>query len=282
MSDCKKCQALFLQAFYEELDTPKKQFFEDHLLVCERCKSEFKEMESTLNFTGKRVRPEPPKEFWDSYEERLAQRIEKEEVLKVESESFWKRLWRPFIFAPRWTFQAAAAIALIVVGVLIGRMIFSPSIPESQQASRQQGLVTPQRPGIELAQRSQGYIERSKLILLALVNFDPATEDPYALDLSLQKQVSSELIQEASVLKKELAESDQEQLQRLIANLEMILLQIANLESDNDFEAIELVKEGINRQGILMQINLSDLRRSRRGEKESMSLKPPSNKPKKF
>jgi len=278
MSDCKKCKSLFLEAYYGELDAQRKQFFKDHLLVCDKCQSEFIEMKSTLKFMSKRVRPEPPKEFWDSYEERLAQRIEKEETSEVERGSWWSKLADAFTLAPKWAYQAAAAVVLIVVGVFIGRMLFTPSASEIQQASQQPGVSAQQQPGTELVHRTQDYIERSKLILLALVNFDPATEDPYALDLPYQQRVSKELVQEASYLKRELAESDQERLENLIVDLERVLLQIANLESENDFEAIELVKEGVNSRGILMEINLTDLRRSIRRGKSSISPEQPSPK----
>ncbi len=270
---------MFLEAFYEEINAEQKHFFKDHLLVCEKCKSKFEEMKSTLQFMDKRVRPEPGKAFWDSYEERLAQRMEKEEILQAERESWREKYARIFTPVPKWAYQAAAAIVLIVVGVFIGRMIFTPSTPEIQQASRQPGIVSPQQQGIELVHRTRNYIERSKLILLALVNFDPATEDPYALDLPFQQQVSRELVQEASYLKRELAESDQERLENLIIDLERVLLQIANLESENDFEAIDLIKEGANSRGILMQINFTDLRRSFQKRNESMPSKRPSTKP---
>jgi hypothetical protein len=279
MSDCKKCQSLFLEAFYEEMNLEQKQFFKDHLSVCEKCKSKFEEMKSTLQFMGKRVRPEPGKIFWDLYEERLAQRIEKEEILQPERESWQKRFARTFTFAPKWAYQAAAALVLIVVGIFIGRMVFLPSTQEIQQASMQPGLATPQQPGTELVRRTQNYIERSKLILLALVNFDPATEDPYALDLPYQQQVSKELLQQTGLLRQDLAESKQRRLEGLIANLEMILLQIANLESENDFEAIELIKEGADNQGIMMEINLTDLRRSFQKRNKSMSSKRSSTRP---
>jgi hypothetical protein len=282
MSDCKKCQSLFLEAFYEEMNAEQKQFFKDHLLVCEKCKSKFEEMKSTLQFMGKRVRPEPGKIFWDLYEERLAQRIEKEEILQPERESGQKRFARTFTSVPKWAYQAAGALVLIVVGIFIGRMVFLPSAQELQQASQQPGLTTPQQTGTELVHRTQNYIERSKLILLALVNFDPATEDPYALDLPFQQRLSKELVQEASYLKRELAESDQERLGNLIVDLERVLLQIANLESENDFDAIELVKEGVNNRGILMQINLTDLRRSIRRGKSSLSPEQPSPKAQNF
>ncbi len=275
MNDCKRCQSLFLEAFYEELDASQKQFLKDHLEVCNECTAEFEEMKSTLQFMSQRVRPEPEKKFWDSYEERLAQRIEKEESVQVELMPWWKKLLSPISTVPKWSYQAAAALVLIIAGVFIGRMLFMPSTPEIQQAS--QPLT-----GEGLVLRTQNYIDRSKLILLAMVNFDPATEDPYALNLPYQQQVSRELVQEAILLKKELSESKQRRLENLIASLEMILLQIANLESENDLEAIELIKGGADSQGILMEINLTDLRRSFKKNNESRPFKQPLNKPHTF
>lgn len=280
MNKCKKCRSLFLEYFYGELDAPKKKFFDDHLSICEKCKSAFAEMEAVLRFTGKRVRPEPPEEYWDSYEERLAQRIETEEALPVGRKSFWEKLGRRFNAAPKWAYQAAAAVVLIIIGVIIGKALFSPPIPEVQLASQRPDLVIPQQPEMTLIHRSRDYIERTKLILLALVNFDPSTEDPYALNLPYQKQVSRELVEEADFLKKGLAESDQERLENLITSLEMILLQIANLESENDLDAIALVRDGINRQGILMEINLTDLRLFMNQGKEPVSPEQPLHKPK--
>jgi hypothetical protein len=280
MNKCKKCRSLFLEYFYGELDGPKKKFFDDHLSICEKCKSAFAEIEAVLQFTGKRIRPEPPEEFWDSYEERLGKRIETDEVSPVGRKSFWEKLARRFNAAPKWTFQAAAAVALIVIGVFIGRAFFSPSIRGVQLASQRPDIAIPQQPESTLIHRSQDYIERTKLILLALVNFDPSIEDSYALNLPYQKQVSKELVKEAGFLKKELAESDQERLENLIASLEIILLQIANLESENDLDAIAFVKDGINTTGILMEINLTDLRLFMKKGKESVSPDQSSHKPK--
>ncbi len=278
MSKCKKCLPLFLEYFYGKLDDSKKKFFEEHMSVCEKCQSAFAEMEAVLQFTSKRVRPEPPEEFWDSYEKRLARRIEKEEAAQVDHESFWEKLGRRFSAAPKWTFQAAAAVALIVIGVFIGRALFSPQVPGVQHAYQRPDIAIPQEPEAALIQRSKDYIERSKLILLALVNFDPSAEDPYALNLPYQKQVSQELVEEAGFLKKELAESDQERLENLIASLEIILLQIANLESENDLDAVTLVRDGINTQGILMEIHLTDLRLSMNRREKPVSTEQPSHK----
>ena len=258
MSDCKKCQDLFGDAFYEELNAEQKNFLESHIRVCEGCESEYNEMTSTLKVMEKRTRPELEQAYWNGYWNKLARRMEDEKTLTPKPESWW----RAFTFAPKWAFQTAAALLLVVLGIYLGKMIFSPSAPAVQQARQLPAVTSQAEPNVEFAQRAQNYIERSKLILLALINFDPETEDSYALDLPHQQQVSRELVREASFLKQGIADSDQRRLRDLIADLEVILLQIANLESENDLEAIELVKIGVDSRGILLQIHVTDFRQS--------------------
>jgi len=268
MNKCKRCRSLLLEHFYGEMDTEKQKFFAQHLSVCEKCQTRFEEIEAVLQFTGQRVRPEPEQEFWDTYEQQLARRIEKEEASRLGCESSIEKRKRQFSIIPKWAYQAAAAVALIIIGVFLGRALFSPRVPGVQHAMKQPDPATQLQPAATLVHRSQDYIERSKLILLALVNFDSSEEDPYALDLPYQKQISKELVKEAGFLKEELAKSDQERLENLISSLEVILLQIANLESENDLDAIELVRDSIDNRGILMEINLSDIRLStKKGKK---------------
>jgi len=261
MSDCKKCQDLFGEAFYEELNDEQKNFLESHIRVCEGCESEYNEMDSTLKVMEKRIRPEPEQAYWNGYWDKLARKMEDEKTLTPKTESWW----RAFTFAPKWAFQTAAALLLVVLGIYLGKTIFSPSVPGVQQARQLPTVASQAEPNVEFTQRAQNYIERSKLILLALINFDPETEDLYALDLPHQQQVSRELVREASFLKQGVADSDQRRLRDLIADLEVILLQIANLESGNDLEAIELVKIGVDSRGILLQIHVTDFRQSTKG-----------------
>ncbi len=262
MSDCKKCQDLFCEAFYEGLDAEQKNFLETHIAVCEKCESEYAEITSTLKVMEKRARPEPEKAYWNGYWNKLARRMEEEKSLAPKSESWWRDFFRAFTFAPKWALQTAAALVLVVLGLYLGKMIFSPSVRAVQQARQLPAVTSQVESSAEYIQRAQNYIERSKLILLALINFDPETEDPYALNLPYQQQVSRELVREASFLKEGIADPDQRCLQGLITDLEVILLQIANLESESDLEAIELVKKGVDSRGILLQIHVTDFRQS--------------------
>lgn len=257
MNDCKKCQDLFIEALYDELGGERKEFFKDHLLICEKCKSEYGKMAAALKIMSKRIRPEPGQAFWTGYADRLAKKMRKAKLALHSSESFRQTIIRILASVPKWAFQASAALFLVILGVFIGRMMFSPPASETRLAQQPPARESQ----IDVIHRAQNYIERSKLIILAMVNFDPKTEDPYGLSLPRQKQISKELVQEASFLKEKLEDTHQRRLLKLIIDLEVILLQIANLETENDFEAVELIKGGVESRGILLKIYLTDVRK---------------------
>ena len=103
----------------------------------------------------------------------------------------------------------------------------------------------------------------------------PSNEEAYSADLAHQKKVSRDLIQEASVIKPKLNDPRQRRLRELVSDLEVILLQIANLEAEQDQPEIEILKSGVDRKGLLLKINLEQLRLS-----NPKTEKPASNKKK--
>lgn len=261
MKECNRCRGLFVEALYDEAKSEDKAFLENHIARCPACAAEYKAMAETLRTLDTRVRPDPGLDFWDGYWDRIACRMEREQLDVRRPRPWRKRLSWIGSFAPRWAFQAAAAVVLIAIGIIIGRSVYSLR-PAPPDVARQ----TAQAPSVQSAAddpvlRAQNYIDKSKLLLLALVNHDPATEDPYALNLPFQKQVSQELVAQAGDLKSELKDPRQRRLRELVADLETILIQIANLESENDLEAVEIVKQGVESRGLLLKINLNEMGR---------------------
>jgi hypothetical protein len=261
MKGCKKCRGLIVEALYENLDPEAKERFEGHIRSCAGCAAEFKSLKETLENMDRRVHREPGREFWDGYWSRLSRRLEteKETALNETPGSAGSRLGRFAGWNPRWAFAAAAATALIAAGVFIGRSIFSPR-PNSFEAAQPEG----QAPAVQAAAtdpvlRARNYVDRSKLVLLALVNYSPSAASPYALDLSLQKQISQELVNQAGGLRSDLRGPGRRRLRELVTDLETVLLQIANLESQNDLEAAEFVKQGVECRGLFLKINLSEM-----------------------
>jgi hypothetical protein len=277
MNQCKQSKDLFDEALCKELNKEQKLFLENHLRQCPKCRSEFEETNAMLDFMKKRVRQGPGSAFWDGYWERLRDRMEKENLVHVKSEKSRKTFSQFFQFlnfSPRWVVQAAAALVLVVIGIFIGREIFPPSTTRGPGKPINQPPVLAARfePGTELYHRTQNFIDRSKVILLAMINFDPETEDSYVLNLPYQQRVSRELVQQAGGIKSQLADLDQRQLRELISDLEIILLQVANLESEPAISAIELVKNGVKIRGVLFKIQLTDIRQSTNKKRKSKRI----------
>jgi hypothetical protein len=256
MNECAKCRGLMAEALYDDLSPKDRAAFEAHLTRCGACADEYAAMTETRKMLYARERSDPGPEFWEGYWDRLEKRLDAEPAPRP------ARGWahRPFTFFPAWAFRAAAAAALLVVGIFIGRTLLRPPAPRVVRATPP--AVAPV-PGVEQASapvlRARDYFERSKLILLGIVNYDPGASDVYGLDLPQQKQLSRALVNEAGSLQNDLKAPAQKRLRELVADLETILVQIANLESANDLDAVELVKNGVAEKGIFLKINLTEM-----------------------
>jgi hypothetical protein len=76
--------------------------------------------------------------------------------------------------------------------------------------------------------------------------------------------MSRGLAAEAPALRKALDERGEKRLRALVADLEVILMQIANLESGQDLEGVELIKQGVDRKGLFLKIDVGRMGRESR------------------
>ncbi len=261
MDECQRCRQVFTDALYGRLDDSRRSAFETHLGQCDLCREEYAGLRATFQDMEKRERSEPDPAFWEGYWERLETRMHREKVLYQPRPSGLRRPsfeWLRFR-VPRWAFQAAAAVLLVVVGIFIGRMWLLPPSAGVPTAALTSGTTAAS--SLELASRTRNYVQRSKMVLMAIVNFDADAEDPYTLDLPYKQRLSRELVQEADWLKQGLADARQRRLQELVVDLEAVLLQIANLEASEDLSAIELVQTGVQSRGIFLKMHLAEVNR---------------------
>lgn len=218
-------------------------------------------MAATLQTFSHRERTEPGEKFWENYWDNLEYKLDAPEKSGFSVKLWWQQLWGRFQFQPQLAYRFAVGLALVAVGVLIGKFYFSS--PQTQQPYLTETLQLAELPAAKasLETRVNRYIDRSKILLLGLVNFDASEEDTYALGLPYQIKISRDLVHEAAYLKGELTDPAQMQLRELIADLELILLQIANLEIEQDLASIDVVKSGVDQTGILLKINLDKMER---------------------
>ncbi len=261
MNDCKKSRLLFDDAFFGELTGENKTFLNRHLETCPKCRAELDQNTTLLAAVTKKNKHEPHPDFWDNYTTNLHQRMQSEGHLKDSPPSPLRKIfdWLATYSVPTWALQSAAAVVLVIVGIVIGRFFFAPA-PIDQKDALLTAALSPRQQ--ETLQRTSRFIDRSRVILLAIENFDPETQSARAINLPYQKKISRDLVKQASLLKQELSETRRRRLEELISELEIILLQIANMDPGSEMETLQLVKGGQYIRGMLYKIRLNDLRRS--------------------
>lgn len=241
MNDCRRCRPLLAQAYYKELDATQQAWFDDHLKTCQDCAAEYREMVSVLEMMSRRTQQDPGEEFWNGYYARLQARM----AMPPKSVP----VARP-VFG-KWMLQAAAAIVFLALGLLIGKLYFSTPAPSI--------AVRTQLPREDV--RAARFLQRSQVLLVGMIHMDTSTTlNPG--ELSRQREISHELIHEASYLQGELKDPRERRLQQLVSELQVILTEIANMEDQSDLQAVEMVKSGVDRKGILLRINLEQMRSS--------------------
>ncbi len=258
MGKCRKIRLLFIEAADEVLNIRSRRRLERHLKTCGACASEFAGLKETIRMMKMRTRPDPGRDYWEGYGDRLAAKLGAASIDAPRAAARRRRLSTPGIFGrvPRWSYAAAAGLIILFVGIRVGQRIGpGGETAGSSGAARSE----PIRTNPVLAGQIKDYFNRSKIILLALANFDSAAEDPYALNLSYQKQVSRELVVRGRELESRLSGAEGRSYRGLIGDLKTVLAQIANLDAGDNVQAVEIVRNGVYLRGILFKISISEM-----------------------
>jgi len=220
----------------------------------------------------KRRVDDPGSEFWNSYYDKLTARMHAEETqfgLASRIHGRLENVKNLLLPSPRLVWQLGLGVLLVVAGVLFGRYGLDRSsldsrglASSSESAAPNQGLNTDASAPSETAVvRAHAVLGRSRTLLLGMVNFNVNEDDPSGLAVSRRRDMARALIDESATLSNELAASDQHQLSFLITELEVILLQIANMEQDFDIAGIELIQKGVDKKSLLFKIDIAEMRR---------------------
>jgi hypothetical protein len=190
--------------------------------------------------------------------------MKREEAVPPRPASLAARAGRFFSLLPRWSYQAAGGAVLVALGILIGRLLLGPGGEISPLETSTGKTSLPVSNGPEV--RAQKYIERSELLLLGLVNYNPKTDDLYALDMPRRKAISRDLVSQAEAIQGSLTDPRQKRLRELVSDLRVVMMQIANLGAGNDLEGVELVQQGVRQKDIFLKIDLTRMASNARGQ----------------
>lgn len=221
MSKCKKIDKLMVKALYNELPGKKKKNFLHHLNTCPGCREKYRDLSGVMEIMDKRQRPAMGGDFWDNYYPRLQEKIESLEQERARDKVRVPviKLRRP---ALRWVLYPAAAMALLVIGVAVGRYLTlhpGKNIPGHTQ-------TTPRRMSSAVTE----HFYNLQPLLVDYANYTPAEnrEGPGEDGMvTIEKRTVQKLLLENRLLKRVVARGNNIPLKQLMEELELILLEMS-------------------------------------------------------
>ncbi len=258
MRSCSRCRKMMVGALYQELSPRRQRAFDAHLASCPDCAEEYQQLSWTLKVMDQRQAPAVDPAYWEGFWNRLSSRLEPEKHRTRLPD--W-RAWFPPVaipVRPAWV-MVTAAVLLVATGIFIGRSTY---LSRTGAPTHARAAVLDPALVAEFNTLAGRYLERSKVILLGMDNFDVSEDDLVTLDFSRQQLLSQELVHQGRELKMHQVAATNEGLRMLIEEIERILMQLANSEGEEQEWTIRLIQDGIEKNSILLKITLEELGQS--------------------
>jgi len=240
---------------YGEIEPRTARKIEDHLAACVTCRAELASLRETIDTIDRAHLPSMASALahrdapgvWDDIASRLG----------PHASSFTIPARRP---TPYWL-QAAAVLLIAGASFLAGaqwtttgsRARLGPARPAGRPGDTGTAALEARDPGAALREftaQTDGYLNRSRIILLEIANAD-AGSDPAMLRESTRTLLAE--TREARRIADQLADS---QLDEVLGRLESILVEISGLSNWNDEATVRRIRDQVNESGLLEQIEI--------------------------
>lgn len=206
-----------------------------HLAGCEACREQYRALQLVLNT----VTATPVPERDAGYEEAVWKRVAPE--LGVRSKRRW---WR---FSWQRLAAAGAMAGLLVAAYLAGRM--SPH-PQPRQFAAQSGQIRERVLMIAVGD----HLDRSQMVLAELVNAQAVPG--HKLDISSEQAYASDLVDDNRLYRQTAATTGDAALTAVLEDLERVLLDVANGNSQLSSKEVDAIRDRIESQGLLFKVRV--------------------------
>ncbi|MBI5471186.1 MAG: zf-HC2 domain-containing protein [Ignavibacteriae bacterium] len=246
-------QSMLYDFLMNELPERDREIVEQHLASCSGCSRELADLKQALQLLP--TPTEAPSDaqneaYWKSLSLAIESSIDTRRVTQPRPfAGLYDRVISFFTFRPAYGFAAGASLAVAIVALVLFRTASDESPIQMAKSSIDSSIVLAQH---ETDQRMSRYFSKSKTLLVGLANLQ---EEESSLDLRAEQKLSRRLVREARYLQQQPLDGRSA---KLIADLQKILIELANLEEGNDLPNVELIRSGIRKENLLFKIRMAE------------------------
>ncbi|MFQ5750902.1 MAG: anti-sigma factor family protein [bacterium] len=263
-----KCQQVeFLISAYVdgEVTSSEWQQAKKHIAVCQRCAQTLVDFQlNATMFKHKLQIHAPSQNFWTKLESRI-QGLHPPSA--ITSLKYWgHEFFATFLFRPPAHVRALqVGFAIVLLVILFTNKLQQPVTSQNVVSLSHDYLVSQRKlesaqnreqlMRLALTQEIQSYFDQTGLLLMEIKNSEPEQEK---LDLSHIRKTSQNLLEKTVFIKKDLQNTELNDLKSTIENLELILFELANLKAEHEKTEVEMLKATILQHDILIKIEIFD------------------------
>jgi len=243
----KKCEFEKYLADYAvgELAEADARALETHLKICAGCATAVSELKTVASILQSRERVQPSAEFLAAY----SQSLDRLFTVSRPKPAFSERILAGLASFFSLRIRLAVGVALLFAGIGIG--YFLTHFPQPGDFF-EPPMATVPRLNAE-SRRIGEFITGSEIILLSLSNLE-SVEKVNPADIRPYQQQSEKLVRQTAQIRDAAALLNNTELNKLIIDLELLLLEIANLQPDDLTLKIIEINAATNKLRIFIQV----------------------------
>lgn len=249
----KKCQFEKLMIDYIANDLPKEQQAQirAHLHTCPVCANQYQELKSLHGLLIARKRPKPPAVLINGYRLALDRAFRPQEptvpvVQKLRS------LGHTVFAAPSIGLRLAKALAILIIGIFLGRLIFNP-LDIRQKTELPKATVLHLTP-VDF-HLSHTFWDFTEILLLQIVNSD-LNQEPDSEDFLISKEIAQKLISQSLIIDEMAATMQNKRLTRFITRLQMLLYELTNASDMDGIDSLQQVRRFIIEMDLINEFRI--------------------------
>jgi hypothetical protein len=233
-------EKLLVPYLQDELDDQERSRISEHLSSCENCQYLLTDLQTVDAALMNYKRQAAPAELYSAYEKRLAQLFQPEPAWKTISRSLGAFVSSLFISTLP-SFRVARAVAILVIGVFVGRFFFMPTPEPSIQQTVASSQTMLSKEDIQFI---SNYMVQSELLLLTIAN--TASTEPTVDDIDFNKDIAQTLLYKTAQVQRKAEALDDDVIVTFLNHLELVLLEISNRDDSEIRDAFENIKDMVN------------------------------------